>query len=269
MEMLAIYSKTKNKSFGGQEIIDDFNEEWYNARFSLGHRIDIYKNVRVSFGYNRVELSESIADRTLSKTGKDAYFYLTLSGQINTTDLYEFPMRGELLQFYVQKAGFSYSDADFLQTGLDARTYIPIADGHSLCFRAFTDISIGSRIPYYANFYFGYRERLRGNWKQIREGENLLGFFAEYRVILFGPKHLVIEDMPFPQLSVLRYGLAASVFVDAGEAWNKKKFSWDKFDIGFGFGLNFLLPYSLVLRTELGFNSLFKSQFIFDVGVSF
>ena len=269
LDMSATYSKMKNKSYGVNDIIDDFDENWYVARVALGHRIDIYRHVGVSLGYNHLELSEAVVTRTLSKNGKDEYFYIGVSGEINTTDLNEFPMQGELLSIYLRKYGFGYSEVDFLQAGLDIRKYIPIADGHSLCFRGFTDISIGSRIPYYSNFYFGYRERLRGNFRQIKEGENLLGLFAEYRVILFGPKHLVIENMPMPQLSVLRYGLAASFFVDAGEVWNKRAFKWNKFDVGFGFGLNFLLPYSLVLRAELGFNSSFKIDPIFDVGVSF
>jgi outer membrane protein assembly factor BamA len=270
LDMMAMYSKTKNKSYGPSGIIDDFDEYWYNARVSLGHRIDIYRHVGLSLGYNRIELSEMIPEKTLSKNGKDEFFYLTVSGEINTRDLNEFPMQGELLSVYLRNYGLGFSEIDFWQAGVDIRKYILIADGHSLCFRGFTDISIGSRIPYYSNFYFGYRERLRGSFKDIKEGANILGLFAEYRLILFGPKHLVIKDMPMPQLSVLRYGLAASFFIDAGEVWNNKNFRWNKFDTGFGFGLNFLLPYSIVIRTELGVNSSsLKSRFIFDVGASF
>jgi outer membrane protein assembly factor BamA len=269
LNALALYSKTKNKSIGEHGIVDDFNENWYNVRIALGHRIDIYRQVWVSLGYNRIEVSESIAERTLSKNGKDEYFHLTVSGEINTTDLNEFPMRGELLSLYLQKYGFGYSEVDFIQAGLDVRKYIPITNGQSLCLRGFTDVSIGSRIPYYTNFYYGYRERLRGSFKQVKEGENIMGLFAEYRIMLLGPKHFVLEDMPIPQLSVLRYGLAASFFVDAGQVWDKKKFTWNKFDTGFGFGLNLLLPYSMVLRAELGFNSSFKTNTIIDAGVSF
>ena len=264
-----LYSKTKNKSYGERGIIDDFNENWYSARVLLGHRIDIYKHVRVNLGYKCLELSESVADRTISQNGKDEYFHMGVAGDINTTDLREFPMQGEYIALYLHKYGFGFSEIDFLQAGMDVRKYIPLANSHSLCFRVFTNISIGSRIPYYSKFYFGYGERLRGSFKEIKEGENILGLFTEYRIILLGPKHLILEDMPMPQLAVLRYGLAASFFIDAGEVWDKKMFKWNKLDIGCGFGLNFLLPYSTVLRAEVGFNSSFKGKFIFDVGVSF
>lgn len=260
------HSKTKNKSIYTKE--KDFYEYWYNAQISLGNRINIYKTLWFSLGYNQIEVTEKNVNKTISNSGKDYFFSFNLSYEINTRDLIEYPMKGEYITGLVKKSGFGESEIDYLQLWIDVRKYIPIKN-NSICFRSFSGFSLGNQIPNYSHYFIGYNERVRGNFYKVLEGENITGFSTELRIPIFGPNYYLLEDFPIPQFSILRYGLNFTLFFDAAEVWNKDKFIWKDIDYGWGFGLNFLLPYSVVLRTELAFNNKLKSELIFDVGVSF
>jgi hemolysin activation/secretion protein len=165
--------------------------------------------------------------------------------------------------------GLGESVVDYSRINMDIQKYYPIVLNASFCFRTFAVANFGPIIPFYAHQYYGYGERIRGYFYEIMEGENIWGFSTEIRVPILGPKYYVIEDFPIPEFSILRYALCFNIFYDAGEVWNRKDFMFNKIKSGFGFGLNFLLPYSVVLRAEYGFNQKLKGEFIFDAGVSF
>lgn len=268
-DLLLIHSKTKNKSlFSGKET-KDFYEYWYNAQISIGNRLDIFKTLWVSFGYNQIKVTEKNLNKTITESGKDEYLSLNLSGELNTKDLNEYPMKGEHISIAVKKCGFGESEVDYSNLWIDLRKYIPIISNWSIGFRGFTGLTFGNRLPNYSHYFIGYSERVRGEFSKILEGENVAGFSTELRVPIFGPTYVVLPEMPIPQFAILRYGMNLAFFFDAGEVWDRYKFIWKKAEYGFGFGIHFLLPYSVIIRTEIGFNKNLKGQFIFDAGVSF
>ena len=67
-----------------------------------------------------------------------------------------------------------------------------------------------------------------------------------------------------------RIGFYTQIFAETGMAkYKDEPLAINKFNSGYGLGLTFLiLPYS-ILRVEVAFNEQLKSQFIFDLGVSF
>jgi outer membrane protein assembly factor BamA len=268
-DIVLSHSKTKNKSLYNSSKAKDFYEYWYSAQVSAGNRIDIYKSIWLTIGYNQVKVTETKLNKTISPTGKDEFLSINISGEINTRDMNEFPKKGEYLTAAIKKCGFGESEVNYLQTWIDLRKYTPIIFDWSLCFRGFTGLTIGNTLPNYSHYFIGYSERIRGKFKKVMEGENSAGFSTELRIPLIGPTYYILPDMPIPQFAILRYGLAATFFYDAGEVWDKHSFKWDKFTYGYGCGLNFLLPYGVVIRTEIGFDKLFRSEFIFDAGVSF
>jgi outer membrane protein assembly factor BamA len=263
------HSKTKNKSLYNSSFAKDFYEYWYNLQISAGNRIDIYKTIWLSLGYSQINVTEKNVNKTISPSGKDEFLTVNISGEINTRDMNEYPMKGRYLSAAIKKCGFGESKVDYLQAWFDAREYLPVIYNWSLGFRGFTGLTIGNTLPNYSHYFLGYSERIRGKFNEVMEGENISGFSSELRIPILGPTYHVLPDFPIPQFAILRYGVNAAFFFDAGEVWNKHCFKWDQFTYGYGFGLHFLLPYSVVIRTEIGFDKLFRSEFIFDAGVSF
>ena len=119
--------------------------------------------------------------------------------------------------------------------------------------------------------YFGHSDRIRGYYSTVLEGEDILGSSVELRVPILKPRYETVS-IPFlpPEFSVWRYGLYAGIFADAGTTW----FRTDQvlegpWYAGYGAGLQFLLPYSFVLRTEYAFNQHGRGQFVLGFGASF
>jgi opacity protein-like surface antigen len=68
------------------------------------------------------------------------------------------------------------------------------------------------------------------------------------------------------QFSVWRFGISLALFTDTGTTWFRgDKLTPESFATGYGAGIHFLLPYSVVLRTEYAWNELGHGQFIIDI----
>jgi outer membrane protein assembly factor BamA len=84
---------------------------------------------------------------------------------------------------------------------------------------------------------------------------------------------MIINKLPVVKQFSYRYGLYATLFYDLGGVWGRKEnITNTQFKSGYGIGLNFLLPFNFVARTDLGFrreNSKFKGQIIVSLDASF
>ncbi|MGH2566752.1 MAG: hypothetical protein ACRDGA_00310, partial [Bacteroidota bacterium] len=150
------------------------------------------------------------------------------------------------------------------------RSHTLLGEDVSLGARAFTNLAGGGVIPTYRSAYFGYDERIRGYFKTVLEGENIFGFNTELRVPLLKPRYYTLPFEFIPQFSVLRYGLYVGFFVDAGKIWYRDQdFHKQRWYAGYGAGLHFLLPYSIIVRTEYALNTEGRGQFVLDIGSSF
>jgi len=129
----------------------------------------------------------------------------------------------------------------------------------------------GGVVPAYLHSYFGYDERLRGYFNTVFEAEDVVGGSVELRVPIFQPRYINVST-PYlpPEFSVLRYGLYAGFFADAGKIWYRtQSFGNVPWRSGYGAGLHFLLPYSIIVRTEYALNNMGDWDFILDFGASF
>ena len=67
------------------------------------------------------------------------------------------------------------------------------------------------------------------------------------------------------EFSVWRFGISLSLFTDTGATWFRgDRLTPGSFASGYGGGIDFLLPYSVVLRTEYAWNEFGTGQFIID-----
>jgi outer membrane protein assembly factor BamA len=248
-----------------------YDQRVLSAGASLGKRFGLYNTLFGYFGYDDWDISDPAEGRTASPTGRDRYLSLGVQYLLDTRDIREYPTAGHLILLSAMKIGLGDADIDLFRYQADLRDYQPMADGIALCGRAYGSFVSGGIVPAYLHAYFGYHERLRGYFNTVLEGEDIVGGNAELRVQIFKPRyHTVSASFLPPEFSVWRYGLYAGVFVDAGTIWYRTtpfvKAPWYS---GYGAGLHFLLPYSIVIRTECAINHRGKGQFVLDFDASF
>jgi len=265
------FAKVRNKSEIESAATGDFDENQYNINATLGHRINLYQNIGFNFGYQIVEIDEYRPGRTVSPDGRDAFLIGSLTYTYDSRDLREYSSNGLFLLLAATKYGFGEADVNFTRFNGDFRIFIPVLHDFVLAARTHGTLASGGQVPTYARAYFGFGERIRGYYTTTFEGENLYGVSTELRFDLIHPRTVYFTwfHLP-PEFSVWRFGVSLAVFADAGVTWFRgDPVTFSDFASGYGAGINFLLPYGLVVRTEYAWNELQVGQFILGLKASF
>jgi outer membrane protein assembly factor BamA len=237
---------------------------------SVGKRLGFYESLTFGLGVEMWQVPSSVAYRTASADGHDLFLSASLQFVSDRRNLREYPTDGVYVALIAVKDGFGGSPVDIVQLGFDVRTYEEVFEEVTLASRAFGRFLTGGVIPSYRRSFFGYQERLRGWFYDVREGEQRLGGSLELRTPILRPRYYEASFIPFPQFKVLRYGLYFGAFIDAGAVWYRSQpFSTVPWWGGAGFGLHIILPYGLTVRTEWAMNHRRVGELIFDVGASF
>lgn len=261
---------------------DNFAILNFNAVYTLGKYYTKNFSLSTSLGYNIIHTSQYEPGRTVSPDGKDNFLTFSFSGRFDTRNSYEYTLAGSFYYIGYRKLGFGRL-FDFNRVNFDVRKFIPIklGDTYSITFatRSFGSIAFGGTIPYYLEEYFGYDKIIRGYKKIVYEGDNQLGLFNEIRIPVINPFYIEGKTVPMvnkiSQLKKLNYkfGLYTTLFFDVGGVWDKtNNFFKTQFINGFGAGLNFILPFGFVGRTDFAFRKeekKFIPQIIFDLDASF
>jgi outer membrane protein assembly factor BamA len=268
-EVRFAYQKVHNRSVTAIDSTNNFNERHINGTLSIGKRFDTKQTVWLTIGFESVDVSEYQNGRTIASSGKDQYPFLGASYTLDSRDLIEYPSTGTFIKFSVKKYGFPSNNLDFVRYATDIRKYIPLVSNFTLTGRLFSDIVAAGITPTYNRVYLGYSERIRGHFKEVREGENLFGLSTELHYPFFQPVYVKLDFLP-TEFSILRFGIVAAAFADAGTVWFRHHpFALDTFTKGYGCGIHFLLPYSMILRTDYAWNESRQGEFILDLGTSF
>ena len=284
------YSNNKNKSLqtvttNGNEIPDkedNYSIENFKTSLSLGKFLSREFSVTGILRFNLLESSQYEPGRTVSPDGKDQFGTFSVNGRYDTRNSYEYTTSGTLLFLEYSKAGFG-GLIDFNRIGFDVRRFIPVklSDNYAISIGLSTvgSVAFGAEIPTYMREFFGYDKVIRGHKKLVYEGENRLGSFNEIRFPLIKETYFKGGDIPaVNKISMLkkmsyRFALYATVFFDIGTVWNKNSnFFNSKYHNGFGAGLNYILPFGLVGRTDFAFrkeDKKFVPQVIFDLSAAF
>jgi outer membrane protein assembly factor BamA len=262
------FAKVKNKSLHTVRLGEEFDERQFVAECQLGRRFGTTSSAWCLLSFVSVDVSAPAEGRTISSDGTDRYFALQVGALYDTRDLGEYPRMGTYLEAGVAKKGLG-STVDYWRLGAEARRFIPIGTFATIGIRGFIDMVAGGVVPLYDHRYFGYGNRIRGHFKDILEGESYLGGTAELHVPILNPIFFRVPKIPVEQFATWRFGIVAALFADAGLVWERgTPVAMNRFAKGYGAGIHFLLPYSYVLRTEVGFDEHGKSQFIIDLGAA-
>jgi len=261
---------------------DNFANYNFKAEYSLGKYFTKNFSASTNFEYHIIETSQYEPGRTVSTDGKDNFLTFSASGRFDTRNSNENTLAGSYYSLKYEKFGFGKL-FDFNRIDFDTRKFIPIklGDSYAITFasRSIGAISFGGTIPTYLYKFFGYDKLIRGYKKIVYEGENQLGLFNEFRIPVIDPFYIKGESIPIAKkISMLKnisykFGLYATIFFDVGGVWNKTdNFFKTQFRNGFGAGLNFILPFGFIGRTDFAFRKeqkRFIPQMVIDLDASF
>lgn len=249
-----------------------YDQTVHSGEVSLGKRVGLHHTFLGTVGYRRWKVSDPQPGRTVSATGIDSYVTFGVGYTFDTRNIREYATEGVNLSWSMMRYGVGKEGIDLFRTGYDLRGFLPIGWAEAtLGARSFGGFTAGGIVPSYLHSYFGYEERIRGHFRTVLEGENILGHSVELRIPILLPRTVTISELPLPpQFSVLRFGMYGGIFADAGKTWFRAEgMDGRTWYSGYGLGLHFLLPYSLVVRTEYAINHMGTGQFVLDFGASF
>lgn len=266
------YSEQRNKSLVSLQSGPNFDEKRLGADVSLGKRYSLFSTITMTLEYLNLLVSDNRSGRTLSPGGRDEFFSLSASYRYDTRDLADYPRIGTFFAVGVSKIGIFNSVIDYQRYSVDFRRYIPVGSDVVIAGRVFTNLAEGGTVPNYGHVYFGYAERIRGHFKKILEGDQILGSSIEIHIPVIQPGYIHFNQIPIEQFRDFRYGLNFALFADAGNTWYRSEpLALNRFSSGYGFGFHLILAYSAVGRIEYGIpygQNVTKGEIILDIGAA-
>ncbi|HEX9658406.1 MAG TPA: BamA/TamA family outer membrane protein [Bacteroidota bacterium] len=260
------YSRVRSRSTLDAAITGAYDEIYYNASVGMGKRFSLEQSAGVSVGFRMVKVSEPTPGRTVSFDGIDRFPVVGLWYNYDSRDLREYPAQGYFASVYLWRNGFWGAAVDYSRWGFDTRSYILLPWDLTFAARIHGTQIFGEVVPVYGHTFFGYAERIRGHFKTVLEGENMIGGTIELRYPLLKARDIYFNAVELPpEFSVWRFGIGLALFADVGSTWFRgEPVALNSFLAGFGGGIRFLLPYSVVIRTEYGFDESWNGEFILD-----
>ncbi|MHB8931285.1 MAG: POTRA domain-containing protein [Melioribacteraceae bacterium] len=272
LTFLASYTKFTNKSISAKKLTgEDFQYKIFSQSISISKRFNPFNTGFVSLGFNYLENPFALKGITASGGKNDRLLFGGVGYIYDSRDLKQFSENGlyTLLTYYHK--GFGINNINYNEIELDFREYRTLFEQLSGKWRIEYRTTFGNKIPYYDYSYLGFYERVRGHYRDIREGNNFLltSFEVSYPIVKEWNLSLKLPLLP-EKLTSARIGIYLTGFVDAGNTFNNgKPISINQFYSGYGFGLTFLfLPYSAI-RFEYALNELGRGEFIVGIGFSF
>ncbi|MEK6569878.1 MAG: POTRA domain-containing protein, partial [Bacteroidota bacterium] len=199
------YSRVRNKSLLSQQTGPNFDENHYGFEGTIGKRLDIFRSLSVTFGYQVLTVSHNEAGRTLSSSGRDAFITAAVGFVHDTRDLTEYPSRGTLAWVSFSKYGLGESPVNYFRLSLDVRKFVPTVAGTIIAGRLFANLAGGGTVANYGHVFFGYQERIRGHFKEVYEGEDIFGASLELRVPLLPVRFFKVDAVPVPEFGLWRF----------------------------------------------------------------
>lgn len=260
-------------------VLDNFQTDLRIGKY-LGENMSL----SAVLAYNSYYTSIYEKGRTVNRDGLDRYVTSAVELKYDTRDYAKFATYGSFYDLQLSRMGIFSSSFDLNKFRADLRRYIPVklSDSYApvISARYCSVITFGGgELPVYLRESFGYADMVRGWDNYVFEGENKMIGSLELRIPVIKPfyvkgrDHFILRKIPGMKMLSYRYGVYATVFIDAGGVWGRGERLFDtRFRNGYGIGLNFLLPFDFVYRTDLAFrneNKNYKGQIIFSLDASF
>jgi outer membrane protein assembly factor BamA len=267
------YMNARNKSNIAEFLAgSDFDQVKIYTRLDVGKRFGLYNKAGISLSYNYVETPFYIKGISASNERIDRFPALGISYEYDTRDLVQFPRNGIFGFTNIEFKGLGFNSVNYRVIDFDFRFYKTLIGELSAKWRFSSRFTSGNTVPYYDYSFLGFSSRIRGHFTLEQEGNNSYLTSLEMYYPIIKELNISFDFIPLLPKELLTYrtALYVQMFTDAGAVQNDgSPISLRDFNSGYGLGLTFLvLPYN-IFRIEYAFNHLGKSEWIFDLGISF
>lgn len=284
------YNKTLNRSLKDRNIsgalkdsLKGYNIESFGGNITIGKYLTKYLALSANYSISLNDFSGNYLGNTFSGEPKEIFGTLSLNTFFDKRNNIFYTTDGSYFKIDLIKYGVFNKYIDFNKFRFDLRHYLPLKLSKnysiSLASKLIGGISFGGNVPAYLEETFGYSEIIRGWDNFVFQGENLLGFFNEIRIPIVKPfyvkgtDHFIIKKISFARGFSYQYGLYCTLFFDIGGVINRsEELNKVIFRNGFGAGLNVILPFNLVARTDLAFRfnqDKIKTRIVFGLNAFF
>ncbi|MBD3289587.1 BamA/TamA family outer membrane protein, partial [candidate division KSB1 bacterium] len=168
LKLLTNFQIYKSSNRSRTLLYERERDERYGFDWLIGKRFGYYFYLLFQIGY--LELKHPRI--TLSDDNKDVLPSVAISVQYDNRDLKEYPHKGFNAALWWRRVKHK-SPINYTRYGGDIRAYIPVTTYTTLALRGGVQLSDGL-IPLYEHKFLGYDERIRGQFYEKHEGENLI-----------------------------------------------------------------------------------------------
>lgn len=255
------------------------DEEHVTASWVVGRYWSRYFSTTAGINFDDVQVPEKWKSAMLSLKKQETIVGLNFSLSYDDRDLIAYPSIGWYTRFTYFKNGFFEPKIDYSRFIFDLRRYHTFGK-ITLAGRIYSSLTKGN-LPLYRQSYFGFRERIRGHFSEVRGPARhsfLTNIEIRFPILPINLFNLPSAFMPPSSTQNLEFGINGALFYDSGVVWSDKNqlaqgikktpFNINNFLTGFGFGLHFRLPYVEVARLEMGFDKNLDPEIIFEIGTA-
>ncbi len=252
----------------------------WEAYAGVRKRFDLYKTLYVELHYHSFQFSDSLyafslegqpANTLTNARGVDRYPGLLVQFFEDRRDYRGYPMSGWKYQVMGRITGgpAKVASTSFGKVGLSWAHHLPLGGRWNFAYGSHHIWTIGQRVPFFAKStlgidrseFLGMSTNLRG-YQPYAMASTYQGVGkSEWKYALFPRQILHIDQIPYPKFRDVQLGLYLTAFFDAAylsdDSFSNADQSFQRqWLYSYGFGMNLIGFYDMLLRIEYAWNHL-------------
>jgi len=250
-------------------VIQDVNSylrSVFETSVNLFYKPKFHYRYTLTLGYKNSWIQDTIAqsnpDYFLSGNTHQRYLYATLSFVSDFRDINAYPLRGYYLNASISKLGYIFfHDVDLWQTNAAFSLYLPLGRNWFIASANKVKVTFPENQPYNLQRGLGYgNDYVAGYEYYAIDGQGFGYTKLDLKKEIFKVQMKTGANNPFVKGANITFALYGKVYGDAGYVYNTNSSIDNALDnkwlMGTGIGLDFVLLYDTTLRLEYSINKL-------------
>lgn len=256
-----------------------YMRELYEAKAGVSIRNYLYQKSTVELLYSQLVINDTIQklnpDFFGEKRTRMSYFSLQYRYAFDKRDSKPYPLKGWTVEFGIVKDGlnFIYDESlNNLYSSLSVKKFSQISTRFYMANQVKVRYFNTDYVPYYFNHALGYNnDFIRGYEYFVIDGQSfvLIKNSLKYKLIKQRFVEIKALNRRFSQFSTILYAVYLTLNGDAGyvedKFYGRKNSLSNKWQYGYGVGLDFVTFYDVVIRFEYTFNKQNQSGFFISM----
>ncbi len=260
-------------------------ETSHNIQIGIRKRLNVYKSITAVLNYSWRNFNDSLLlfnQSYLPNRGLSTrYPSLTLSYANDQRDYHTYPLNGLKYQVFLRYAGPpDLSSHQFLKAGFTWAQYQPLSNRWNFSYGFQSILTLGENLPYFEKSAIGLGRRdlpgisteLRGYERFAIDGSFVGMAKAELKFAIIPYQFVHVKHIPIKCFQDMPLGMYLTAYADLGYVGDETSSNFDTYLknqalMGYGFGLNLIGLYDMLLRVEYSRNHLGQGGFFFHSNI--